>query len=247
MNIIKGKQRKPPRLVVYGPEGIGKSTFGAGAPNPVFLQTEDGLGEIECDKFPLPSSYAAFVEQLGQLCNHEHEYQTVVIDTADWLEKLIWADVARDEKKKSVEEIPYGKGYKLALSQWKEVLAGLDYLRNERGMIAIVLAHAKIERFEDPESQGFDRYTLRLHKDADAYLREWADAVLFATRKQRIEKVGTGFNERHIAKPIGTDGGERVLRTVGSPACVAKNRYSLPVEILLNWQDFEQHLNPTQS
>ena len=238
--IQRGKVRKPPRVVVYGPEGIGKSSFGAGCPDALFLQTEDGLGEIDCDSFPLAGSYAEFVKQLGAVCSGDHEYKTLVVDTLDWLEKLIWADVCRGESKKSIEEIPYGKGYKLALGQWKEVLAGFDYARNERGMAVVLLAHAKVERFEDPESQGYDRYTLRLHKEADATVREWSDAVLFATRRQRIEKVGSGFNERTIAKPIGADGGERVLRTVGGPACTAKNRYGMVGEIPLSWAAFAE-------
>ena len=238
--IRKGKSRKPPRVVVYGPEGIGKSSFGAGCPDAVFIQTEDGLGEIECDSFPLCTGYPHFIDQLGAVCSQEHTYKTLVVDTLDWLEKLVWADVCRNESKKTIEEIPYGKGYKLALQQWKEVLAGLDFARNERGMNVVLLAHAKVERFEDPESQGYDRYTLRLHKDADATVREWSDAVLFATRKQRIEKVGTGFQERTIAKPIGADGGERVLRTVGGPACTAKNRYGIVGEIPLSWDSFAE-------
>jgi hypothetical protein len=236
--VQKGRQRRPPRLVVYGPEGIGKSSFGAGCPDALFLQTEDGLGEIDCDRFPLAVSYGQFIDQLGAVCSQDHNYKTLVVDTLDWLEKLVWADVCRKESKSSIEEISYGKGYKLALQQWKEVLAGLDYARNERNMTVVLLAHAKIERFEDPESQGYDRYTLRLHKDADATVREWADAVLFATRKQRVEKVGTGFHERTIAKPIGHDGGERVLRTVGGPACTAKNRFGVTGEIPLTWQAF---------
>jgi hypothetical protein len=238
--IQKGRQRKPPRLTVYGPEGIGKSSFGAGCPAPVFLQTEDGLGEIECDRFPLAASYGQFVDQLGAVCTQEHGYQTLVVDTLDWLEKLIWAEVARRHSKQNIEDIGYAKGYKFALDQWKEVAAGFDYARNERGMAVVLLAHAKVERFEDPESQGYDRYTLRLHKLADDYVREWCDAVLFATRKQRIEKVGTGFNERTIAKPIGADGGERVLRTVGGPACTAKNRYGIVGEIPLAWPSFAE-------
>lgn len=238
--VLKGRQRRPPRAVVYGPEGIGKSTFGASCPDPIFLQTEDGLGEVECDRLPLATSYGQFVEQLGAVCSQDHAYRTLVVDTLDWLEKLVWADVCRKESKQSIEEIPYGKGYKLALQQWKEVLSGLDYARNERGMNVVLLAHAKVERFEDPESQGYDRYTLRLHKDADATVREWSDAVLFATRKQRVEKVGTGFNERTIARPIGADGGERVLRTVGGPACTAKNRFGIVGEIPLSWEAFAQ-------
>jgi len=242
VDIIRGKQSRPPRIVVYGVEGIGKSSFGASAPNPIILQTEDGLDHIEADRLPLCTRYKQFMAQLGEIASEPHDYETLVVDTLDWLEKLIWAEVCEKENKKSIEEIGYAKGYKYALNQWKEVISGLDWIRNNRGMIIILLAHAKIERFEDPESAGYDRYTLRLHKDADAYIREWSDAVLFAQRKQRIEKTGEGFNQRTIAKPIGLDGGERILRVVGSPACTAKNRYGLTTDIPLSWDELAEEI-----
>ena len=150
MDIIRGKQSRPPRIVVYGVEGIGKSSFGASAPNPIILQTEDGLDHIEADRLPLCTSYKQFMAQLGEIASEPHDYETLVVDTLDWLEKLIWAEVCEKENKKSIEEIGYAKGYKYALNQWKEVISGLDWIRNNRGMIIILLAHAKIERFEDP-------------------------------------------------------------------------------------------------
>jgi hypothetical protein len=243
-SITTGKTKKPPRIVGYGDNGVGKSTFAANAPAPVFIQTEDGLGEIDCHKFPLVEDFATFMDQLRAVYAEKHEYQTLVIDSIDWLEKLIWADVAKANNAKSIEAIPYGKGYKLAMQQWGEVLTALDYIRNERGMAIILIAHAKIERFEDPETQGYDRHTLRLHKEADATIREWADAVLFATVKFRLEKEDLGFNKtRAIAKGIGAGGGERILRTVGSPACVAKNRFGIAGDIPLVWEEFAKYLN----
>lgn len=241
--IQKGKQKKPPRVVLYGSEGIGKSTFGAASPNPIFVQTEDGLNEIDCDKFPLCEDYETLLQQLRTIYSAEHGYQTLVIDSLDWLEKLIWADLCRTEKKKSIEDFGYGKGYKVALTLWKEVLTAIDYIRNDRGMAVILIAHAKIERFEDPESQGYDRYTLRLHKDADATIREWSDAVLFATRKMRVQTEDLGFNKtRATAKAVGADGGDRMIRANGSPACVAKNRFNITGEIPLSWDAFAKFL-----
>ncbi len=237
--IQKGKQRRPPRVVVYGPEGIGKSSFGSGCPDPVFIQTEDGLGEIDCESFPLATSYNEVMGHLGTLCESEHSYKTLVVDTLDWFEKLAWAQVASRFKKSSIEDIGYAKGYTFVMDEWKELVSALDYLRNEKGMIVVLLAHAKVERFDDPENAAYDRYTLRLHKLADAYIREWSDAVLFATRRVRVQTEDTGFNRtRNIAKPIGADGGERVLRTVGGPACTAKNRYGIVGEIELSWAAF---------
>ena len=110
---------------------------------------------------------------------------------------------------------------------------------DRRGMMTILVAHAKIERFEDPENAAYDRYTPRLHKHAASLLSEWVDAVLFASKKFRVTKENAGFSgERGIAAPIGAEGGERILRTVGSPACIAKNRFGLPREIALSWTAF---------
>lgn len=241
--IIQGITNEPPRVVLYGTEGIGKSTFAANAPKPIFLQTENGLGRIDCHKLPLINEWSVMQNQLHAIYSQEHDYQTLVVDSLDWLEKLIWNDVASTNMVDSIEKIGYGKGYKFALKHWAEFLNMLDAIRNERGMAIVLIAHAKVERFEDPEVQGYDRYTLRLHKEADATLREWADAVLFATVKMRIEKEDLGFNKtRTIAKGIGSGGGERILRTVGSPACVAKNRYGIPGDIPLAWDEFAKHL-----
>ena len=103
-------------------------------------------------------------------------------------------------------------------------------------MAVILIAHAKVEKFDDPESSPYDRYSPRLHKHAAALLTEWCDAVLFASRKFRTQTEDAGFGrKRTIAHAIGKDGGERVLRAVGGPSCVAKNRYNLDGELPLDW------------
>ena len=233
-SIKSGRDNKPPRLVIYGQEGIGKSTIGANAPMSIFVQTEDGLGEIDCYKFPLSKSFDNVVECLKSLRDEEHNFQTVVIDSADWLERLIFDEVCKEFGVKSIEKADggYGKGYTHALRHWQKVVELLQELRDKRNMIVIILAHAKVERFEDPENAAYDRYTPRLHKNAASLLCEWADAVLFACKKIRITRDAT---DRTIAAPIGAAGGDRILRTVGSPACIAKNRYNLPLEIPLTW------------
>ena len=129
----------------------------------------------------------------------------------------------------------YGKGYTHALTHWRKVVNLLQELRDKRGMMVILVAHAKVERFEDPENAAYDRYTPRLHKHAASLIAEWVDAVLFANKKFRVTKDS---GDRAIAAPIGADGGERIIRTVGSPACIAKNRYGLPGEIPLSWTAF---------
>jgi len=240
-SIQTGRENRPPRLMVYGQEGVGKSTLGASAPDAIFIQTEDGLGEINCHKFPLAKSFDEVLAELTALRDEDHKYKTVVIDSADWLERLIWDRVCSDFGVRSIEKADggYGKGYVHAVSYWRTVVSMLDELRNKRGMIVIIIAHSKVERFEDPENTAYDRYSPRLHKAATGLLCEWADAVMFATKRFRVNKENAGFaGERGIAAPIGSNGGERILRTVGGPACIAKNRFGLPGEIPLSWDAF---------
>jgi hypothetical protein len=239
--VQRGRTPRPPRLLVYGTEGIGKSTFAAGAPKPVFIQTEDGLDEIACDKFPLATTYDEVVAALTELRSEPHEYETVVIDSLDWLERMIWDKVCQESGAKSIEKADggYAKGYTHALTYWREVVEQLNTLRNGRGMVVVLIAHAKVEKFEDPESSPYDRYSPRLHKHAAALISEWCDAVLFATRKVRTQTEDAGFGrKRTIAHALGKDGGERILRCVGGPSCIAKNRYGLTEDLPLSWAAF---------
>ena len=249
--IHRGKEPLPPRLVLYGTEGIGKSTVASEAPSPVFIQTEDGLAEIDCDKFPLATRLEDVQAALQELFSETHDYQTVVIDSLDWLERLIWDELCRQYNVTSIDKVDggYAKGYTHALTYWRQILDSLSRLRTERGMVVICIAHSKIEKFEDPEATAYDRYSPRLHKHACALVCEWSDAVLFATRKIRVQSEDAGFNrKRGIAHGLGRDGGERVIRAIGSPSCVAKNRYMIPEELPLSWPALMSALtNPTTS
>ncbi len=239
--IERGRTSKPPRVLLYGVEGIGKSTFGAQAPKPIFIQTEDGLDEIECDKFPLAKTFDQVIDALTDLRTLDHEYESVVVDSLDWLERLIWDKLCSQYNVNSIEKVDggYAKGYTHALSMWREFLDNLNALRNDRGMVIVLIAHSKVERFEDPESSPYDRYSPRLHKHAGALVSEWCDAVLFATRKMRTQSEESGFNrKRTTAHAIGRDGGERIIRSYGSPSCVAKNRYGISEELPLSWSEF---------
>ena len=232
--VTVGREAQPPRIMVYGSEGVGKSTFAANAPKTVFIQTEDGLSEIDCSKLPLATSFDEVVRQLTAIRDEEHEFGTLALDSLDWLERLIWDRVCQDYGVKCIEKADggYGKGYTHALTYWRQVVSLLGEIRAKRKMAIVLLAHAKVERFEDPEHPAYDRYTPRLHKAACSLVCEWVDAVLFAAKRMRIDSA-TGR-----AAPVGADGGERVLRSNGSPACIAKNRFGLPSEFPLSWPAF---------
>lgn len=238
--ITSGRSTAPRRLMLYGTHGVGKSTFASHAPKPVFIQTEDGLGEIGCDKFPLTTTFDEAMQALSELYTDKHAFRTVVVDSLDWLERLIWAEVCRKRNVESIEDIGYAKGYVFALTQWREFLEGLTALRNDRGMMVVLIAHARIERFENPETESYDRYVPRLHRLASQIVQEWCDEVLFANFKVYTKQTDEGFNRKRT-HGIGT--GERILRTVERPAHVAKNRLNLPEEMPLDWGAYARHLN----
>lgn len=237
----RGPKAKPPRIVLMGTQGVGKSTWANSAPNPVFIQTEEGLDAINVNAaFDLAESLADVVTAIRALAEQEHEFKTVVVDTADWLETLIHKQVAASNNTTSIELIPYGKGFKLAVSDWLEILSGLDYLRNTKGMIVIILAHTKIRRFDDPTTDSYDRYMLDLHDSAASLLVEWCDVLGFATHNVGINITDAGFNKK-IVKGIGS--GERILHVEERPGYIAKNRYNLPPSIPFpkvgGWAAFE--------
>lgn len=221
-----------PRVVIYGVEGIGKSTFAAGAPKPIFICTEDGLGSLEVDHFPLATSTSDVMEAIGTLYEEAHDFGTVVIDSLDWLENIIWKEI---ESTHDAKDLAYGKGAVLAADKWREILAGLNALRNDKSMAVVLIAHTTIKRFDSPETEPYDRYMLKLQDRASSLVREWADAVLFANYKTIVRKDDVGFNKT-VARGVST--GERLLFTAERPAYQAKNRYSLPESISLSWEAF---------
>ena len=237
--IHSGRLPAPRRIMLYGTHGVGKSTWGSMAPKSIFIQTEDGLGEIACDKFPLAKSFGEVMQALSDLYTEEHPYRTVVVDTLDWLERLIWEEVCKQKTVENIEDIGYAKGYMFALTQWREFLTGLEALRADRGMMVILVAHAKIEKFENPETENYDRYVPRIHKLASHVVQEWCDEVLFATYRVHVKQTKEGFDKK-IIKGVGT--GERIIRTTERPAHVAKNRLNLPDELPLDWNAYAQFL-----
>ena len=237
------KDTKPPRLLIYSTKGLGKTTFAASAPSPIFLQTEDGEGMLELATFGHLKTYMEVIEALDVLIQNETQYRSVVIDSADHLEPLVWQACCAAHGWETIETPGFGKGYVAADAYWRAILDRLDILRNQRNMVVIITAHAEIKRFESPEHEGYDRYDIKLHKRATALVEELVDCILFANYKVAIAREKTGFNNERV-RGVGT--GERVIYTTEQPAFVAKNRYNLPPEIVLpkddGWQIFAEQL-----
>ena len=229
-SIKRGQDIRPPRIFIYGVEGIGKTTFAAGAPAPIFIQTEDGQGALDVARFPMAHSVDNVRAALTTLYTEPHEFQTVVLDSADWLEQIVAREV---ETKHEAKDLAYGKGALKQAEIWQELLAGFNALRNDRNMSVILIGHSQVKRFDSPETEPYDRYTPKLQERSNALVREWADAVLFANYRTLIKKDDVGFNKQ-VTRGIGT--GERLLFTAERPAYMAKNRYAFPESLPLSWQ-----------
>ncbi|WP_066280243.1 ATP-binding protein [Blastomonas sp. CCH1-A6] len=224
---------KPPRIVIYGPHGIGKNTFIAQAPNPVLINIEDGHPAASpITAFPRARSFGDIMDAIAALHQEPHDFHTVGVDSLDWIEPLIWAETCRRCKWDSIESPGYGKGYIEASNVWREYLDGINALRDDRGMAVIQTAHAEIKRFESPETEPYDRYQIKLQARAAALIEEHADIVLFANYKVSVTKTDAGFNKK-VARGIGA--GTRVMYTEERPAFRAKNRHNLPPELPLSW------------
>ena len=236
-SIRKNEAIAAPRVMVYGVEGIGKSTFAASASKPVFILTEDGLGSLKADHFPIATSFNDVIEAIGTLYSEKHNFQTVVIDSLDWFEAIISKEI---DRKYDAKDLAYGKGSIIAADRWREILEGLNALRNDRGMAVILLAHTTIKRFDSPEVEPYDRYQPKLQDRSNAVIREWADAVLFANYKTIVKKDDVGFNK---TSNRGISNGERMLFCNERPAYMAKNRYGLPDSIGLSWNEFAEAIN----
>ncbi len=224
---------RPPVLAIYGVPGVGKTLLAASAPAPVFIQTEDGFGSIEGDSFGILQSYNEVMESIGVLYGEKHDFRTVVIDSLDHLEPMVWRQTAVDNGWKDIETPGWGKGFAAAVDVWRGVLDGLAALRDERNMTVIMLAHSMVKRFSSPESDPYDRYKIKLNDAAAALVTEKADAVLFANYRTSVIPTSASTKDKKLVRGVGA--GDRVLHTTERPAWTAKNRFSMPDTLPMEW------------
>lgn len=229
MNINTGIQNKPIKAVIYGPEGIGKSTFASKFPAPLFIDTEGSTSRLDVARTDPPSSLAMLSSMLAELSQNNHGYKTLVLDTADWAERLCIKAVCDKNNKTGIEDFGYGKGFTYVYEEMGRILNQLTTIW-EHGMNIVITAHAAIRKFEQPDEMGaYDRWELKLINapkcNVCAMIKEWADMVIFANYKTfavAVDKDG----KKHKAQ-----GGERKMYTTHSPCWDAKNRFDLPPEL----------------
>ena len=242
--ITKGRKVRPRRTVVYGVHGIGKSTFSSQWPEPIFIATEDGIADLDVSSFPLCTTLIEAYQAVIELGGGDHSFKTVVIDSADWLERLIWKQLCQKEGKKSIVDFGFGTGYGKAEAAMGDILTALNYCR-DIGMHVIMIAHCDISTFKNPEGDSYDRYAPKLHKGTSSLIQEWADEVLFVNYRTHVRKTDIdGFNKD--GRGVGVGAGERVIYTTERPGRLAKNRIvGLPEEIEMSFAAYSQYLaNP---
>lgn len=238
-SIRKTKSQAPERILLYGEHKIGKSTWASQAPDVIFIQTEDGLDNLDVAAFPLATSWDELMEAIGTLYDSEHDYKTVAIDSLDWAEKLAQQQACKDHEKSGIEEFGYGKGYTYTAEVFAQLFDGLNALRTERGMRVILICHAEIKTFNDPLADSYDRYQIKLHKMIGKKAYEWCDVIGFAQQDAATKEEDQGFGKK---RTVVKDLSRRVLRLAPNAAYDAGNRYDLPAVLPLVWSDFEQAL-----
>jgi len=242
--VTRGKIATPHFVIIYGPDGVGKTSFAASAPNPIFLEPEQGSANQDVARFPGIKTFAEARAAVNELRTEKHDYKTLAIDSIDWLEPLVWAQVCVEGGGvKLIDEAygGYGKGYTAATRLWAEFIADLKALRQEKSMNVVLVAHSHVKTFNDPyQAQPYDRHQLKLNDKAAALWREAVDAVLFATYETFVTTPEKGKK----AKAFGD--GKRVLYTERRPSFDAKNRDGLPFEIPLSWQEYSSAVNKSE-
>lgn len=228
------------KILAYGVPGIGKTSFGATFERPVLLPIEDGAAAINMQSFPLMTSFNQVCEAI-QALHGEHQFKTLVVDSLDWLESLVWKACCAAKGWESIETPGYGKGYIELDKWWLHIMEGLDSLRYQKNIDVVILAHSTVKRIEPPDNDPYDCYQLKMQQRAAAKWVEWAETVCFINYRVNLHKTVTGVNQERT-RATGT--GDRVIYTAERPAYKAKSRWPLPEEILIgkdkSWSNFHQ-------
>lgn len=241
--VTQGTLHRANKVVVYGPEGIGKSTFVSHFPQPLFIDTEGSTNKLDVRRFPKPSSWQMLKDEVTDVIK-ERLCRTLVIDTADWAERLCIESVLQAHGKKGIEDFGYGNGYTYVAEEWGRFLNLLQDVIDVANINVVLTAHAIIRKFEQPNEMGsYDRYELKLGKKTTAQTapltKEWADMVLFANYKTFSVAVDDK-GKKHKAQ-----GGQRVMYTTHHPCWDAKNRDGLSDELPFDYEHIRHIIEST--
>lgn len=237
---IKPKEIKSPRVLIYGIEGVGKSKFGADAPKSIFISAEGGTNHLaNATEMPNIKTFQDVLDGVKELIVSEHDFKTVVLDSADWIERLAHAQILHNTDKTIITVLGgYGSGYRKSESLHKELIEALTELHDKKNMNIVITAHYHVKTVKDPEAaQDYDAFEIKCHEYVSALWREWTDAVLFA----RFETAVKVDDDKRKGRAYGTD--KRIMYTQKRPSFQAKNRFGLPFELDVSWESFQNAIN----
>ena len=236
MEITRGKQPGAQKVILYGPEGIGKSTFASRFPEPVFIDTEGSTRHMDVARLPKPTSWIMLLDAVKYIRDNPGVCKTLVLDTLDWAEVLCTQHICNTAQKKGIEDFGYGKGYVYAAEEFGRLLNLLGEVI-DRGVNVLGTAHAKMRKFEQPEETGaYDRWEMKLSKNTAPLVKEWCDSLLFANYK--ILTVRSAENKQTVK----AQGGRRTMYTCHHPCWDAKNRWGLPEETEFDYSVIAPHI-----
>ena len=227
LTINSGKQTRAIKTVIYGTEGVGKSTLAAQFPSPLFIDVEGGTDQMDVRRIERPATWADLVDVVNEVAKNPGICETLILDTADYAETMCIKHILKKCHKTGIEDFGYGKGYTFVGEEWLKLMEAFDAVK-DAGMNVTVIAHARQRKIELPDQTGsFDHWEMKLSKQVAPVLKEWADLLLFLNYKTYV--VTTDNNSRKA------QGGKRVMYTSHNPVWDAKNRNGLPEEMDLSF------------
>ena len=244
MQITRGITARAQKVVIYGPEGIGKSSFAAQFPDPVFIDTEGSTDNMDVARLDKPSSWTMLMNEIAFIKANPDSCKPLVVDTIDWAESLAVESVCAQHGKKGIEDFGWGNGYTYVREEIGRFLNSLSELI-DLGINVVLTAHAQIKTFTQPDEMGsYDRYELKLGKKTSSQtaplVKEWADMVLFCNYETIV------MTDKK-SKKSKAQGGQRVMYTQHHPAWDAKNRHNLPNKLPLDYAGIAHIFNNVQT
>lgn len=235
-NISSGVEKQPVLALIFAPEGVGKTTFGADAPGTVFMDVEGGSHFLNTKRFPKPDKLQDVYDGIEQLMTQPHDYKTLVVDTVDELERLVWEHCCTRDGKSSIEDYGFGRGYKEAQKEWVTLRNKLTDLQLATRMNIVLLGHAAVKTSKDPQMVDHDQFILRVHGSSASILKEWVNAVGFANHEAII--VQKDKDDKSTNKVLSYTG-KRKLYFQRSKGYEAKTRFkSLEKPMDFKWSEF---------
>lgn len=228
----KDPQKRGYKICIYGVPGVGKSTMATFAPDPAFIDLEDGLITIDCLKTSYITEYETYMQAMRSAASNK-DIKTIVIDTVDGLEKILTDRILKDHDKESLADFGYGKGYEILMNEFNKQFDVMDKI-SRMGKNIIIIAHDMVKTYQDPTSEPYDRYMIKLHQKSAQVLYARLDAVLFATYEKLVKKNKQNDQHRAIGK------GKRILLCSENPAYIAKNRFGLDEKMEFSEDIFNQ-------